>query len=476
MPNRQNKNIIPAGFISPDELSGMPPDTPVLAGFSGGADSGALLHMLLAWSRRTGAEIFVAHVNHGIRGQEAERDEEFCRMTAEKYRIRLFTCHINVPQIAAETGKSLETAARDERYAFFERIMRENNIPLLAVAHNANDNLETVIFNIARGCALSGVCGIPPVRKCGGGLLIRPILGMSRENILDYCRENGIQYVTDSTNSDTDYSRNHIRADIIPQIKSLNASAERSAYRMSAILRDDEKCLSALAREYYEKHKNPDGSFPIASLCGAQRAVSSRVVGQMFENCGVTVPDRLEYTHINAVLELCARGRAHSSVTLPGQISAVIEDGNLVIGKCIKEDLPCQPQNLKIPLHEGENTISQIDCKIIIGNTHKNINIYKKSIKLYIDSAKIKGTIFMRLKEAGDRIRMGGMSKSLKKLMCDKKIPLSLRGRLPVICDDSGIVAVPMIGVSDNHRINPDDVSSVCIQIYLNYFEQNRKG
>ena len=181
------KNALPEEFTPPHIISGMAENTPILVGFSGGSDSSALLHMLKTYSDATGGKIYAAHINHGIRGEEADRDEEFCRRVCDGLGIELFVLRADLPTIAEETGESIETAARNVRYEYFERIMTEKDIPLLATAHNANDNLETMIFNLCRGSSLTGLCGIPENRACGGGRVIRPILRMPKDKILQYC-------------------------------------------------------------------------------------------------------------------------------------------------------------------------------------------------------------------------------------------------------------------------------------------------
>ena len=145
-----NTKSLPQGFRAPHTLTGLPQNDSILVAFSGGADSGALLHMMTLYAKASGAQLFAAHVNHGIRGAEADRDEDFCKKVASAYGIKLFTLHANVPEIAKKEKKSIETAARDVRYAFFADVMKANSIKTLCVAHNANDNLETILFNITR--------------------------------------------------------------------------------------------------------------------------------------------------------------------------------------------------------------------------------------------------------------------------------------------------------------------------------------
>ena len=167
-----DKISLPREFTPPHLISGRPESASILVGFSGGADSSALLRMLYEYSRESGAQIYAAHINHGIRGEEADRDEQFCRETCDTLGIKLFVLRADLPAISRERGESLETAARNVRYEYFDSIMTEHGIELLATAHNANDNLETMLFNLCRGTSLSGMCGIPETRPCGGGTVI----------------------------------------------------------------------------------------------------------------------------------------------------------------------------------------------------------------------------------------------------------------------------------------------------------------
>ena len=186
------KNILPKEFKAPPILSGLDANTPILVGFSGGADSSALLLMLKAYSEQSGAKIYAAHVNHGIRGKEADRDETFCKEFAKSLDIEFFSIKLNVPAIAKKSGESIESAARRVRYEFFNKIMLESSIPILATAHNADDNLETVIFNLTRGAGLSGLCGIPDSRPTENGIVIRPILTMEKRDIVAFCEKHRV--------------------------------------------------------------------------------------------------------------------------------------------------------------------------------------------------------------------------------------------------------------------------------------------
>ena len=453
---------LPSEFRSPAELSGLPADSSILVGFSGGADSTALLHLLSNYAKETGAKIYAAHVNHSIRGDEADRDELFCKTFASDLNIEFFSQKFDVPSIAKETGESIETAARNVRYEYFDLLMKTHGIPLLATAHNADDNLETVIFNICRGSGLSGMCGIPSTRTCEYGTVIRPILGMEKRDIIKYCQKNGLAFVTDSTNADTDYTRNKIRNDIIPILRQINSAAVKNAYRMTENLRADSVCLEGMANAFLNEAEN-NFSIPLPKLCGVSSSVANRALMNLYST--IANGRTLETTHIEALKALSQKGIPHSAISLPEKIEGVIENGALCLRK--KEDKPVVVEDYRIQLCNKENVILQTNAKIFIGNSHNEENVYKNSILLSIDFDKIEGELIARNRCTGDKIRMGGMNKSLKKLMCDKKIPLDIRARLPIICDSNGVLAVPFIGIRDGAKYNDNSKQKLNIYFYL---------
>ena len=441
-------NALPKEFVSVSDLSGLPENSPILVAFSGGADSSALLHILHRYSKQSGATIYAAHVNHGIRGEEADRDENFCKEFAQSLGIEIFVLRADVPAIAKETKESIETAARRVRYEFFDRVMKKNGIEILATAHNANDNLETLIFNLSRGTGLCGMCGIPQSRKAEHGIVVRPILAMDKSKILDYCQQNSLKFVTDSTNTDTDYTRNLIRAKIIPVMQQINSAAIPNATRTSENLREDALCIEQLAESFMKDLDSPY-TLSLARIGSCPPAVFNRVIARMYGD--LSGGASLEQTHLNALLKLSQKAIPHSSVTLPNGFEGAIEDKKLLLRRRPSE---LCAEDYKIKLFEGENPISQTNSEIFIGASQNAKNVYKTEILLYIDFDKINGELFARPRMAGDKIRLNGMSKSLKKLFCDKKIPLHLRDRIPLICDSHGVVAVPFIGVRDSYKDN----------------------
>ncbi len=468
--NKKQRYSLPIGFTSPAVLAGIDESAidGILVGFSGGADSTALLHMLSEYCKRAPHKIRLcaAHINHGIRGAEANRDEEFCRQTAKELGVEFFALHADVPSIAAERGESIETAARNVRYEYFDSLQKQLGISLLATAHNADDNLETIIFNIARGSALKGICGIPASRKGGNGYVVRPILGMSKEQILEYCDKNELEFVTDSTNLETEYTRNKIRSGIIPIMRQINSAAVENAYRMSKSLEEDSLCIESLSL-WFAEELGENCEIDIEKVADSPAAVVNRVLMQIYSF--LTEGKTLERVHIDALRELARRGVPHSSVTLPCGIVGVIENGRLCLIKRDEQDIKTAVEAYLLPLFDGNNVISQADCEIFIGNSHNAKNIYKKSIQLSLDFDKIEGELVARSRQEGDKIFTGRMNKSLKKLFCEKKIPLALRSRLPLICDDCGIVAVPSVCIRDTAKVTAQTEHILKITVNFNF-------
>lgn len=457
------EKLIPKGFTPPELLSNLPANEPILVGLSGGADSSALLLMLSLYSKESNAKIYAAHLNHGIRGDEADRDEEFCRNLAKSLNVEFFSKKLDIPALAQQTGESVETAARNARYDFFDSIMQENNIKILATAHNADDNLETILFNIARGTGLSGLCGIPESRPTKNGIVIRPILTMEKREIVDFCKSNGIQFVTDSTNLVNDYTRNKIRNQVIPILKEINFGATKNASKMTRSLKEDSVYLQEMADRFTEKLVN-NNSVDAKKLCSAPTSISSRVLMNMYEE--ISASNALETSHIKAIMALAEKRIPHSAASLPCGIDAVIENGRLCF---IAREKKAEAVEYELELKHGENEISEANATITVGSEQYLKNIYKNSILFRITFDKIDNTLIARNRRQGDKILIGGMHKSVKKLMSEKKIPLDLRSRLPIICDNNGILAIPYIGIRDGAIYKSDDNTKklICIEICI---------
>lgn len=224
------------------------PGERVLVALSGGADSVSLLLVLQA----LGYEVRAFHLNHCLRGAESDRDEAFCRALCAERGVPL---HVGRCDIAAlSQGKAVEETARRERYRLLERAAEGDKV---ATAHTADDNLETVLFHLVRGSGAKGVSGIPPVR----GAVIRPLLFAERREIEAFLRENGQDYVTDSSNLSDDYTRNRLRHSVLPVLRGINEQAAQAALRLGEQLRQDEACLGGQAERCLQIALRADGAY-----------------------------------------------------------------------------------------------------------------------------------------------------------------------------------------------------------------------
>ena len=433
------------GAATPQALAGLDKTTPVLLAFSGGADSRALLHFLAACAKEDGFPLTLAHVNHGIRGDEALRDRRFCQTVAVAYGLALCILDADVPALAKAHGRGLEEEARIVRYEYFERLMREREIPLLATAHHADDNLETVLFHLCRGTGLSGLCGIAPTRDLEYGILTRPLLRVSRREILAYCRENGLEYVTDSTNSDTAYTRNRIRSEVIPILSEFYGELPARVYRMTETLREDESFLSTLAAELVARAET-DGGLSLACLRDAAPPIRNRALMQWIERETGYVPERI---HVDGLQMLIDRESTGAQVALHKGFCAVAEFGVLRI----REGKAGEAVPFSFPFSVGQTTLFDGTLLIDVAKYDKNTKINNLStesyINLTIDFDIIENNVFWRSYRAGDTLLRGGMHKKLRKLYGEASVPVYWRARLPILCDGKGIVWAPFVGARD---------------------------
>ena len=464
---------LPSFFESPHALAKMDAKESILVGLSGGKDSTALLHILYLYSREVGCKLYAAHVNHGIRTEdynnEAQRDEDFCSELCKKLEIPLFIKRLDIPSLAKIARVSVEGCARDERYKFFSSVMQENNIKILALAHNANDNLETQIFNMCRGSSVLGIEGIKKTRKIDGicGCVTRPLLLATTRDIIEYCEQNSLEYVTDSTNFELDATRNKIRHKIIPELESIFPLCTHSSGRLSTLACEQNEFIFLEAKRFTDSHLSCDGgvySLPIEEFRLLHIALMRFVISDIFHRLDVS----LEFAHIDSAINLILKAHPHSSIDLPKGAVLKIEDGKILafVGKTEEKT-----DFFDIPLHLGFNVIND---SFAIGlyseeedeeNSEKGVdNVYTLYTYSLAKCDKIKN-MHARQRISGDKITDGGNNKSVKKLLCDKKIPLSLRDSLPLVCCGDEIIYIPLCALADSAKVR-EKCSYVKICIY----------
>lgn len=403
----------------------------VLVAFSGGADSTLLLTLL---SKLDGIFVGAAHLNHGIRGAEADRDEAFCREYCQKLSIPFYSMRADVPRISKKLGIGLEEAARKVRYEFLDAVVDENHYELIATAHNADDNLETVLFHLARGTSIDGLCGIPPIREN----IVRPLILLSKSEIICALEESKTPYITDSTNFENTYTRNLIRNNIVPYMNVINRSLTDTFSSSVETFKRDRDFLNAEA----SKHSFTDGRKALSCL---HDAILSRVISnELSAKC-----PSLERKHIDAVVNAIRSDSAHLDISLPS-LSLTL-DRDLIYVSDIEDIKP-----FCMPLKKGINVINESSALFVSDDIEGHLkdinnlkNIYKLSIQAKINSAKINGTTVIRSRYDGDVYKTNGMTKKVKKLIQSLKLPKNHTDRLPFIVTDGEIIYIPHFKPSD---------------------------
>ena len=395
-----------------------PGDTVVCA-LSGGADSVTMTHLFFSLRQELGITVLACHFNHGLRGAESDGDESFCRDLCARWGIPLAVGRGDVARRAKETGESLEEAARHCRYAFFAK-----QSGLVATAHTADDQLETVLLHLVRGTGLKGLAGIPPVR----GNVIRPMLGFSRREILAYLDAENLPHREDSTNGQDDCLRNRIRHHVVPLLKEENPALLRGVSHMTQTLRNDEALLSAMA----EKLLSDDGEagYAVNLLRSAPPSQRQRAVRQMLRQ---THAPKLTAAHIRAVENLILSDDPSAAADLPGGWRAERAYDKLLLTRC---DAPASFSEAVLPC-PGEAYLPELDMTVRVSRDGEGLRLPARLTE---------GGITVRPRKPGDRIRLNAGSRELKKLLIDRKIPAAQRDRIPVFAAGETVLAVWGIG------------------------------
>ena len=421
---------------------------------SGGADSCALLHALYHLQNIKKFQLVACHYNHHIRQSESDRDEQFCIDLCYAYGIPLYTGGSNIPLLHPGSGQTLEEFSRNARYQWFESISRLYAIDRFATAHHKGDQAETVLFRLFRGTSPKGFTGISATR----GRYIRPLIDTSKEEILQYIAEHNLSFVEDSTNSDTTYTRNFIRHVILPKAKEINPNAVDAVNRMANSIREDNELLESLLPAYSEKQY-------VANL---HDALLRRIIYRNFLEKSKIV---LGYKHLDKIflkikkqnnfrlqiddLWTAVYAKGYLSFELRKNLCVLQDEGEL----CPGENLLC---NNRVRMHYATQPCPSFHGK----NRDNGINVYNLSTEMVLSSNKICGMIRYRMRKPGDRFFFKGHHRSIKKMLCDQKIPLDARAMLPILFDDEGILGVPFLGVTDR-VYSLDQSNSVIIKIEI---------
>ena len=426
----------------------------VLVALSGGPDSVALLHILRALEQRRELTVVgAAHFNHQLRGREADDDEEFCRRVALAEGIRFACGRAEVARLAAESGRSVEDAARTARYGYLNEVADELGAGAIAVGHSLDDQAETFLLRLMRGAGAPGLSGIRPVV----GRVIRPLLDMSRAELRAYAARHGLEFREDSSNADLRIPRNRVRHELLPQLERFAPAAAATLARAAALARADEEFLGQLAIDSARALvlQDSDGiTVDVAGLTALPQALASRVARKALS---AAAPDRfIGFQHIEDLLDLARTGADGAALTLPG-VTATRRGGLIVFLGGTPER--AFSNSFRFPLSiPGEvavpgwaltaawvGTPDDIGKPVARGNT------------VVVAAAPIRGPLAVRTRRRGDRfapLGMGGRGRKLQDFLVDRKISRAERDSLPLVVDgDDRIVWVVGQSVAEDFRV-----------------------
>ena len=405
----------------------------VLVALSGGADSVALLLELRKLQKEKRIlRVEAAHLNHAIRGREADSDTEFARALCERLSVPLAIERVDVPRAAKETGVSLELAARNARDAFLERVRSDRNLDCIAIGHHRDDQAETLLLHLLRGSGTDGLSGM----RVRTGRLIRPLLHTDKSAILSYLAECGQDFCTDTTNFETDATRNRIRLNVMPVLETVNPAAKKALSDAAEHIAEDSDYLNALARE-----AAADCGTNRERLCRLPRPVRVRVLRNLLPYTDFTAAD---LDRLDALL----KGQTGNEATLKFGVTAWLDATDLRIGKPEAELFSAPvPGTGSVRLPHGTLYVEPVEAA----------NVPCGGYDAYIDADRLSGSVFVRNAATGDRFTPFGMtgSRLLSDCLTDRKVPRFER-TIPLVCDDTGIVFAIGYTVDERMRVTAD--------------------
>ncbi len=407
----------------------------VVLGLSGGPDSVCLFFVLLELSKEYDLKLEAVHINHMIRGEDADEDEAYVRKLCKDFEVPLRAIRVDVPALAKESGRSLEEEARMVRYDAFEEAADELSKSVvnarIAVAHNADDNAETILFHMVRGAGLDGMCGIAPIRD----RIIRPLLQVSKKEILEFLEENQIDYCIDATNNEVEYDRNKIRHNIMPELMDINDKALEHISDMTERLTEVADYLSLEANGLLQMAKEDGGKLRKRAIATAPRIVAKQAL-KLYLSSFMPYGKDVSAVHIDAIMEL------------------LNEDGERQVQLPYKKTLIISYEDMYVIEKDDEKGKPTFNFREFDYNQAMKypVETYTK----WFDCDRISTNIVIRTRAEGDYlcIDSDGNRKSIQDYFVDEKIPRHLRDEVPLVCDGHHVMWVVGHRVSEYYKIS----------------------
>ncbi len=436
----------------------------VLVAVSGGPDSVALLHILFRLRKELGLRLEVAHLQHGIRGEEAQKDAALAAHVAKKLSLPFHLKEVNLADMKLTRGKgNLEAMAREERYRYFGVTAEERGIQSVATGHTRDDQVETLFMWLLRGSGSRGLTGMPPVRSLhrkggvlGVPLLVRPLIETSRKEVFDFLTAEGFEYRTDQTNMDPSLLRNWIRLRLLPQMRErMDHRLDERIAHLIDVLRDEERILERMTRNQLQQVVC-GGNLLRDSLLQEERGMQRRVLRLWLE---VTLGDLrgIEFHHVEEMLRFIVKGPPQGRISIPRRWDLVNHYGDLRLEKRkLKRKPVCYSYVLP---REGVLVIPEAGMKMQIARVSSSRGSRPgNNLEALLDLAFLPETLTVRNFRAGDRFHPIGMEghKKVKDLFIEKKVTLSIRRTLPLLVADGEILWISGYGRSEIAKVGPE--------------------
>lgn len=434
----------------------------VVVGFSGGSDSTFLLILLLTIQKIFNLKIYVAHLNHKLRGKESDADEEFVKNFCKQNKIEFLIESRDIRKIAQETKKGIEEVARMERYKFFAEAAEKFKTTKIATGHTLNDNAETMIFNFIRGSGVSGLRGIPVKRDN----IIRPLLGVTKEEIIEFLKEEGIQFRTDSTNKDEEFTRNFIRHKIIPLLKEINPNLFETFSITSQLLTLLEKYIlseeTKFDRLFVSKKTEKVLRIKIEENIDYKNYLMMDLIRKKIET---HFNIQLSFEKTKELINLFKQDKG-TMIQINDKIFAIRENNTiLVLYEPEFEDINISvTYNTKLQKYYG----SYFEFKLSIAPV-KEAKISDNPMVEFFDAEKIRHKLILRNWKPGDKFIPLGMkySKKVSDILTDAKIPSIFKKQILVLCDGPEIIWVVGVRLAEKYKVTKE--TKKVIKARINY-------
>lgn len=438
----------------------------VIVAFSGGSDSVALLHLFWRVRKEFPWEIKAVHIEHGIRGASSQKDADFAVCWAKKWGIPLEVEHINVPEyVKKNQGISTEEAARKLRYEVLKKKAQIYGSSVIALGHHADDQVETILLNILRGSGLAGLRGINLLREEAGFSYLRPLLGFTKQEILDYCTYHQLQFVDDETNFQTDYTRNRVRLELLPLLQSYNPQVKEALLRLGEAAEETEKYLDdELNNAKIPLLKGPGWlGVELNQINHLHPLLKKRLYRQMVQKLTGYFPD---YKALMALESLTKEMKGTNYYCLGSGLVASREYHRLFLAYDW-ETLP-EPKTLLAIAKEGQ--LVDPGWKVEINSlTKEKINLgLSTPYSEIIDEDKIKSPLRLRKRKNGDLFYPLGAKgeKKLKDFFIDLKVPKRIRDRIPLLVDAEDRI-IWVVGFRISELVKVDENTNRCLQLRI---------